>query len=80
MFGPHDSLSTARGLRFIAVRSVVLAGPVFVAIAAAPMLLMLLPVAFAGLPFLLFAFLSGASGTRYETKRIETWRGVPQHA
>jgi hypothetical protein len=80
MFGPHDSLSTTRGVRFAGIRVVVLLAPAFAALAVAPMLLMLLPLAFAGLPFLLVTFLGGASRHRFETRRIQAWNAAAQHA
>jgi hypothetical protein len=80
MFGPHDSLSTARGMHYIATRTLVVSVPVLVTLAAAPMLLMLLPLAFAGLPFLLVAFFPGASENRFETRRIRARQAVPQLA
>lgn len=80
MFGPHDSLSFTRGVRFTAVRVVMLLAPVFAALAVAPMLLILLPLAFAGLPFLLVTFLGGASQHHFETKRIQAWSAAVQHA
>lgn len=80
MFGPHDSLSAARGVRFVAIRASVVVAPLLVVLVGAPMLLMLLPLAFAGLPFLLVAFLSGASRNRFETRHIQAWQRSVAHA
>jgi hypothetical protein len=80
MFGPHDSHSVARGVQFVAVRALVLSSPALVLLVAAPMVLMLLPLAFAGLPFLLVSFLSGATSQRFETKRALAWRAVAHPA
>lgn len=80
MFGPHDSLSAARGARFLASRACVLVAALFVVLAGAPMLLVLLPLAFVGLPFLMVAFLSGASRNRFETRHIQAWQRSVAHA
>ncbi len=80
MFGPHDSLSLTRGVRFAGIRVALVLVPAVAALAVAPMLLMLLPLAFAGLPFLLFTFLGGASRHRFETKQIQAWSASVQPA
>jgi hypothetical protein len=80
MFGPHDSLSTARGAHFVAIRAFWLSAPLLALFTALPMLLLLLPLAFAGLPFLVFSFVSGAFGNRFETRRIRAWQAVTQPA
>jgi hypothetical protein len=56
----------------VIVVTVVLVGP-FVALGLAPMLLVLLPVALLALPFMLFAFFSGAAEARMETRRMRAW-------
>jgi uncharacterized membrane protein YoaK (UPF0700 family) len=80
MFGPHDSLSAERGAHFVATRAFWLSAPLLTLLAALPMLLVLLPLAFAGLPFLVVSFLSGASNNRFETRRIRAWQAVAQPA
>jgi hypothetical protein len=43
-------------------------------LAFAPLLLILTPVAFVALPFMLVSFCGGAGDTHMETRRIDSWR------
>src|SRR5262249_49227798 len=50
--------------------------PHFIALAIAPMLLMLVPVAFVAIPFMIPAFFSGARSTRFEFQPVPVWRSA----
>ena len=80
MFGPHDAFSRTRGVRFVVVRICLVAAPLFILLAGAPMLLFLLPLVFIGLPFLVASVLSGASRNRFETKHIQRCRAFAHAA
>ena len=51
--------------------------PPFAALAIAPMLLLLAPLALIALPFMVLAFFTGASDNHMETRRIDAWRAGP---
>lgn len=55
--------------RLLAAASAVALLPPFVALALAPMLLMLIPVAIVGIPFMVPAMLSGSLAARSEARR-----------
>lgn len=48
--------------------------PPFAALAFAPMLLLLAPLALIALPFMVAAFFTGAADHHMETRRIHAWR------
>ncbi len=48
--------------------------PPFVALAALPMLMLLLPVALVATPFMIIAFFGGAHANQVESKNIQLWR------
>ena len=48
--------------------------PPFIALAVVPMTLMLIPVAFVAIPFMIPAFFPAAHSTTVETKQLESWR------
>ena len=69
---------TAAGMRASTVRGAAVLGaavlvPPFIALAVAPMLLMLLPVAFVAIPFMVPAFFGGAHANRSESIRNRKW-------
>jgi hypothetical protein len=69
----HKSLVRAFW-RITAVLVSLLLLPPFIALAVAPMLLFLVPVAIVGIPFMIPAFFSGSLSTSLELKRVESWR------
>lgn len=66
-------------LRVIATIAAVLLVPPFVVLAIAPMLLLLVPVALIGIPFIVPAMLSGSLAAREEDIQRASWR-PPQPA
>ena len=60
--------------RVVAVLVALMLLPPFIALAVAPMLLFLVPVAIVGVPFMIPAFFPGSLSTSLELKRVESWR------
>lgn len=70
-----DEQNLVRGTsRVAAAVAALLLLPPFIALAVAPMLLLLVPVAIVGIPFMIPAFFSGTLSSRVELRRIESWR------
>ena len=65
---------SASVLRAIASVAAILLLPPFVVLAVAPMLLMLVPVALIGIPFIVPAMLSGSLAARAEDRQRASWR------
>jgi hypothetical protein len=65
-------------LRVIATVAAVLLLPPFVALAVAPMLLLLAPVALIGIPFIVPAMLSGSLAARSEDRQRASWKPAPR--
>jgi hypothetical protein len=61
-------------LRVIATCFAVLLLPPFIALAIAPMLLLLAPVALIGIPFIVPAMLTGSLAARSEERQRASWR------
>ena len=52
----------------------------FIALAVAPVMLLLLPLAFVALPFMIVGFFAGAAGNHMESRRIAAWRPLTVRA
>ena len=63
--------SVTRGASVLA--TILLVTP-FVAFALAPVLLLLMPLAFIAIPFMVLAFWPGAAENHMETRRIRAWQ------
>jgi hypothetical protein len=71
---------TRRISRLIATASAIVLLPPFIMLALAPMLLMLIPVAMVGIPFILPAMLSGSLAARSEERRRMSRKLAPRLA
>jgi hypothetical protein len=71
--------SAGEGRRFSAYRTLAIAAaailvPPFIALAVVPMVVILIPVAFVVVPFMVPAFFGGAHASGIESKNILLWR------
>lgn len=70
-----EDQGSLRGIsRVAAAVAAVFLLPPFIALAIAPMLIMLVPVAIVGIPFMIPAFFSGTLSASLELRRVESWR------
>jgi len=74
----NRSLARAKVLRVVATLAALVLLPPFVALAIAPMLLLLAPVALLGIPFIVPAMLSGSLAARSEDRQRASWRPAPR--
>jgi hypothetical protein len=70
---PNHGITSGIARALFTWTTVVLVPP-FVALAVAPMLLVLAPLALIALPFMVAAFFTGAADNHMETRRIDAWR------
>ena len=77
---PANTLPPLKPARIATVLLTAILLPPFVVLAIAPMLLMLVPVAFVAIPFMIPAFFGAAHSSQAECQRVRAWRGalVPQ--
>jgi hypothetical protein len=69
-----------RRLRVVATIASLLLLPPFIVLAVAPMLLLLVPVAMVGIPFIIPALFNGTVAAFLEDQRRASWKPLPRPA